>query len=96
MPQDFYLFNLEHLDCAGMLSVWRNKLEAVLSRGRVAVVNTHPAWTNPKRAGVWAAYDGLLEMIASADAWVTTPSMLHDWLLRRRGGLEAPTATPAQ
>jgi hypothetical protein len=73
-----------------MLSVWRDKLEAVLSRGGVAVVNTHPVWTNPKRAGAWAAYHGLLETIASADAWVTTPSVLHDWLLSRRDGLVAP------
>jgi hypothetical protein len=90
MPQDFFLFNVEHLDSAGMLSVWRDKLEAVLSRGGVAVVNTHPVWTNPKRAGAWAAYHGLLETIASADAWVTTPSVLHDWLLSRRDGLVAP------
>lgn len=96
MPQDFFLFNVEHLDSAGMLSVWRDKLVAVLSRGGVAVVNTHPVWTNPKRAGVWAAYDGLLETIASADAWVTTPSVLHDWLLSRRDGLVAPTSAPAR
>jgi hypothetical protein len=86
MPQDFFLFNVEHLDSAGMLSVWRSKLEAVLFRGGVAVVNTHPVWTNPKRAGVWAAYEGLLETIASADAWATTPSILRKYLLGRRGG----------
>lgn len=86
MPQDFFLFNVEHLDSAGMLSVWRDKLEAVLSRGGVAVVNTHPVWTNPKRAGVWAAYDGLLATIALADAWLTTPSALRRWLLDLREG----------
>jgi hypothetical protein len=93
MPQDFFLLNVEHLDSAGMLSVWRDKLEAVLSRGGVAVVNTHPVWTNPKRAGVWAAYEGLLEMIAGATAWVTTPSPLREWLLRRRDGLYEPAST---
>ena len=92
MPQDFYLINVEHCDSAQMLSVWRDKLESVLSRGGVAVVNTHPVWTNPKHAGVWAAYDGLLATIASSDAWVTTPSRLREWLLGRRGGLDRPAS----
>ena len=93
MPQDFFLLNVEHLDSAGMLSVWSDKLEAVLSRGGVAVVNTHPVWTNPKRTGVWAAYGGLLETIAGANAWVTTPSSLREWLLRCRHGLNEPAPT---
>ena len=96
MPQDFFLLTVEHLDSAGMLSVWRDKLEAVLSRGGVAVVNTHPVWTNPRRPGVWAAYDGLLETVASAGAWVTTPSLLREYLLGRRGGAgELPGAESA-
>jgi hypothetical protein len=92
MPQDFFLLNVEHYDSDRMLSVWRAKLEAVLSRGGVAVVNTHPVWTNPKRAGAWAAYGGLLETIVSADAWVTTPSRLRGWLLSCRDGLARPTS----
>lgn len=90
MPQDFFLLKVEHLDSAEMLSVWRDKLEAVLSRGGVAVVNTHPVWTNPKRSAVWAAYTGLLEAIVAADAWATTPSQLRDWLMSRRDGLRSP------
>jgi hypothetical protein len=86
MPQDFYLANVEHCDSAEMLSVWRAKLEAVLARGGVAVLVTHPVWTNPGRPGVWAAYEGLLETIAGADACVTTPSSLREWLRSRREG----------
>lgn len=86
IPQDFYLANVERLDSAQMLSVWRDKLQAVLARGGVAVVNTHPVWTTPRRAGIWAAYQGLLETIADADAWVTTPSSLHQWLAACRSG----------
>ncbi len=85
LPQDFYLTNVERQDAARMLSSWRAKLESVLARGGVAVVNTHPVWTSPRRLGVWAAYEGLLEAIGGANAWVTTPSRLREWLLGRRG-----------
>jgi hypothetical protein len=84
MPQDFYLANVERYDSAAMLRLWRDKLEVVLSRGGVAVVNTHPIWTNPGRPSVWAAYEGLLEAVAGAGAWVTTPSSLREWLMTRR------------
>ena len=86
MPQDFYLANVDHYDSAGMQAIWREKLDAVLGRGGVAVVNTHPIWTNPRRPGSWAAYGALLETVAGADAWVTTPSALCDWLRGRRAG----------
>jgi hypothetical protein len=84
MPQDFFLANVERLDSDGMLSVWRDKLEAVLARGGVAVLNTHPIWANPARASVWSAYGRLLETIAAANAWVATPSSLREWLFGRR------------
>lgn len=87
MPQDYYLTNVEHYDSPKMLSVWKDKLEAVLARGGVAVVNTHPVWTTPRRLAVWAAYEGLLEAIARSDAWVTTPSPLCEWLFGRRDGV---------
>lgn len=87
LPQDFYLTNVERYDAARMLSVWRGKLEGVLARGGVAVVNTHPVWTTPRRAGGWAAYGALLATIAGASAWVTTPSALRSWLLGRRDGV---------
>jgi peptidoglycan/xylan/chitin deacetylase (PgdA/CDA1 family) len=94
MPQDFYLTNVEHYDSPRMLAVWRDKLEAVLACGGVAVVNTHPVWTTPRRPGVWAAYEGLLEAIGAADAWVTTPSSLSDWLGDRRDGRVRHEPTP--
>ena len=86
LPQDFFLANVEKYDSARMLSTWRDKLEAVLARGGVAVVNTHPVWTNPRRQREWAAYAGLLETVAGAGAWVTTPSQLRGWLLGLRNG----------
>jgi hypothetical protein len=87
MPQDFFLANVERYDAEGMLSVWRDKLEAILSVGGVAVVNTHPVWTTPRHQGNWAAYEGLLGQIAEANAWVTNPSSLREWLLGRRKGV---------
>jgi hypothetical protein len=95
MPQDFFLANVERCDSARMLSVWRDKLDLVLSSGGVAVVNTHPVWTTPNRPGNWAAYEGLLATIAQADAWVTTPSSLHEWLVDRRNGVarQVPSVT---
>jgi len=86
LPQDFFLANVERLDSAAILSVWRAKLESVLARGGVAVLNTHPVWTNPKRPAVWSAYEGLLEAVAASNAWVPTPSSLREWLLERRSG----------
>jgi len=86
MPQDFFLANVERYDSEKMVTVWRDKLEAVLSEGGVAVVNTHPVWTTPNRPDNWTAYEGLLETIAQADAWATTPSSLREWLVGRRGG----------
>lgn len=96
MPQDYYLTNVEHYDSPKMLSVWKDKLEAVLARGGVAVVNTHPVWTTPRRPAVWAAYEGLLEAIAKSDAWVTTPSSLQEWLLRCRNGVVRQEPSPAR
>ena len=87
LPQDFYLENVERYDGQQALSLWRRKLDAVLTRGGVAVLNTHPVWTNPRRPDMWAAYLGLIQTIASADAWVTTPSSLYRWLLDRRAGM---------
>ncbi len=86
LPQDFYLANVERLDSAAILSLWRTKLESVLTRGGVAVINTHPVWTNSRNPPVWSAYEGLLETIASTNAWVSTPSPLRAWLLGRRTG----------
>ncbi len=94
MPQDFFLANVERCDSQGMLSVWREKLESALSVGGVAVVNTHPVWTTPSRPGVWAAYEGLLEAVADADAWVTTPSSLREWLVICRNGVARQEPSP--
>jgi hypothetical protein len=69
---------------------------AVLARGGVAVVNTHPVWTTPRRPDVWAAYEGLLEAIADADAWVTTPSSLHEWLVGCRNGVVRQESSPTE
>lgn len=84
MPQDFFLANVERYDSTQMASAWREKLEAVLAIGGVAVVNTHPVWTNPKRPGIWAAYEALLAAVAEANAWVTTPASLREWLMTAR------------
>lgn len=84
LPQDFYLANVERYDASRMQAVWRQKLDAVLACGGVAVVNTHPIWTTPQRPGVWASYEGLLEAIVASNAWATTPSQLRAWLLGRR------------
>ncbi len=89
LPQDFYLANVERLDSAATRSVWRAKLDSVLTRGGVAVINTHPVWTNPGNTAVWSAYEGLLETIATTNAWVTAPSSLRAWLLDRRNGAAA-------
>jgi len=89
LPQDFYLINVERYGAAQMLSAWRDKLDFVLSRGGVAVVNTHPRWTTRRHPAVWAAYESLLESIARANAWVTTPSRLRGWLLARRDGRDS-------
>jgi len=86
LPQDFYLANVERYDASRMQAVWKHKLDAVLSCGGVAVVNTHPSWTTPQRPGMWASYEGLLEAIAASNAWATTPSQLRAWLLGRRDG----------
>jgi hypothetical protein len=86
LPQDFYLFNVERLDSTGILSLWRNKLESVLARGGVAVLNTHPVWTNPHSRAVWSAYEGVLETIATSNAWATRPTSLRDSILARRNG----------
>lgn len=95
MPQDFFLANVERYNSAQMLAVWRDKLELVLSNGGVAVLNTHPVWTTPNHPGNWTAYEGLLATIAQTDAWVTTPSSLHEWLVGRRNGIgrQVPSAT---
>lgn len=86
LPQDFYLANVERLDSTSIRSLWRNKLESVLARGGVAVLNTHPVWTNPHSRAVWSAYEGVLETIATTNAWATRPSSLRDSLLARRKG----------
>ena len=96
MPQDFFLANVERYDSEKMVSVWRDKLEAVLSDGGVAVVNTHPVWTTPKRPGNWTAYEGLLATIAQANAWVTTPSSLRAWLFGRRERVSRLEPRPTQ
>jgi hypothetical protein len=87
LPQDFYLANVERYDVVRMLSVWRDKLEAVLARGGVTVVNTHPVWTAPSHPRVWMAYQGLLESVVGTNSWVTTPSMLRGWLAEQRDGV---------
>jgi hypothetical protein len=85
MPQDFFLANVERFDSTQMVAAWREKLEAILALDGVAVVNTHPIWTNPKRPGIWAAYEALLVTISEADAWVTTPAALRERLMTVRG-----------
>jgi hypothetical protein len=85
MPQDFYLANVERYDAEAMLRLWRDKLDAIVARGGVVVVNTHPIWTNPGRTACWTAYQLLLQAIAESDVWVTTPSAMRKWLFDRRG-----------
>lgn len=86
IPQDFFVEQVLRLDARGVEAVWRSKLESVIVRGGVAVVNTHPLWVNPERPAMWQAYRGLLTAIGSDPRlWVTTPSFLAAHMHALRG-----------
>ena len=84
LPQDYYLFNVDRQSGPEIARTWVQTLVAIVARGGVAVVNTHPVWTNPRRPPVWDAYVALLDAVTASGAWVTTPSAARDWLASRR------------
>jgi hypothetical protein len=88
LPQDFFVEQVLRLSPDGIGAIWRAKLEAVVNRGGVAVVNTHPLWVNPARPAMWQAYQGLLATIAGdSRLWVTTPSSVVSHLRGLRNGV---------
>ncbi len=90
LPQDFFVDRVLRLSEDEIVATWRAKLEWVVSRGGVAVVNTHPLWVNPDRPRMWQAYQRLIIAIADdARLWVTTPSTVSAHLRRLRDGGDA-------
>jgi hypothetical protein len=91
LPQDFFVEHVLGLGPEEIVAAWRDKLEWVVARGGVAVVNTHPIWVNPARPGMWNAYEGLLAALADDQRlWVTTPSAVVAHLHGLREGTIDP------
>ena len=78
LPLDDRLLLLGH-DPAGMLEVWRDKLDWVLDRGGMAVVTTHAEPHLGGDAGVLWAYRGLLEHVLQRDAQVLLAHQADRW-----------------
>jgi hypothetical protein len=94
MPQDFFLEQVLRLGADRIASLWRAKLEWVISRGGVVTLNTHPLWANPDRPAMWQAYGRLVRAVADdARLWVTTPSSVSTYLRGLRAGSGTPSRT---
>ena len=93
LPQDAYLWNVHRLEPPEVVALWIGKLDYVISRGGVAVLNVHPVWTNPGHATMWRAYETFLSHVATtAELLATTPVRLAALIGR---GDDVPTVGDA-